>query len=60
MVNEEKPAGSYEDEFDASRLSSGVYFYRLLTGDFVQTRKMILVKWYFVRSVWIDWMIPIN
>ena len=56
LVNEEKPAGSYEVEFNLSSIkhnpSSGVYFYRLQAGDpsansgqsFVQTRKMILLK----------------
>ena len=44
LVNEEKPAGNYEIEFDASRLSSGVYFYKLQAGAFVQIRKMILLK----------------
>ncbi|MBK7377947.1 MAG: T9SS type A sorting domain-containing protein [Ignavibacteriales bacterium] len=49
LVDEEKPAGRYEVEFDSrsdegQNLSSGVYFYRLQTGDFVQTRKMTLLK----------------
>ncbi|MCC6253620.1 MAG: T9SS type A sorting domain-containing protein, partial [Ignavibacteriaceae bacterium] len=44
LVNEYKTAGSYEVEFNASSLSSGVYFYRLQAGSFVQTRKMILIK----------------
>jgi hypothetical protein len=44
LVNEEEPAGNYEAVFDASALSNGVYFYRLQSGDFVQTRKMILLK----------------
>ena len=43
-VNEEKPAGVYEVEFDASALSSGVYYYRLQAGSFVEAKKMILVK----------------
>ena len=43
LVNEEKPAGSYEVEFDASGLSSGVYFYKLQAGQFVQTRKMLMI-----------------
>jgi hypothetical protein len=44
LVNESKPAGSYEVEFNASNLSSGVYFYKLQSGSFVETRKMILLK----------------
>ncbi|QQS38331.1 MAG: T9SS type A sorting domain-containing protein [Ignavibacteriales bacterium] len=52
LVNEYKTAGSYEVEFDASILSSGVYYYQLKAGDpssnsgqsFIQTRKMILIK----------------
>ena len=37
-------AGKYETEFDASELPSGTYFYRLETGEFIETRKMILIK----------------
>jgi len=44
LVNGEKSAGSYEIEFDASKLSSGVYFYNLRSGDFTQTNKMVLMK----------------
>ncbi|HRQ54203.1 MAG TPA: CotH kinase family protein [Ignavibacteriaceae bacterium] len=44
LVDEFRNAGSYEIEFNASLLSSGVYFYKLQAGDFVETRKMILVK----------------
>ncbi|MBK7631221.1 MAG: T9SS type A sorting domain-containing protein [Ignavibacteriales bacterium] len=44
LVNETKPAGTYEVEFNASNLSSGVYFYKLQSGSFVETRKMILLK----------------
>jgi hypothetical protein len=44
LVNEEKPAGRYELEFNATNLPSGIYFYRLQAGDFIQTRKMILMK----------------
>jgi hypothetical protein len=44
LVNEEKPAGSYEVEFNASRLPSGIYFYKLQAGSFVETKKMILMK----------------
>ena len=44
LVNDYKPAGNYEVEFDASNLPSGIYFYRLKAGSFVQTKKMILLK----------------
>jgi photosystem II stability/assembly factor-like uncharacterized protein len=44
LVNEYRNAGSYEIEFDASKLSSGVYYYQLRSGDFIQTKKMILLK----------------
>jgi len=44
LVNEEKPVGTYELNWNAANLPSGVYFYRLQAGDFVQTRKMILLK----------------
>jgi hypothetical protein len=44
LVNEEKPAGNYEVSFDASKLSSGVYFYKLQTGSNIQTKKMILLR----------------
>jgi hypothetical protein len=44
LVNEEKPAGSYVIQFDASSLSSGVYFYTLKAGNFSQTKKMTVMK----------------
>jgi hypothetical protein len=44
LENEQKPAGSYTVQFDASRLASGVYFFRLKAGNVVQTRKMVLLK----------------
>ena len=44
LVNEEKPAGSYEVEFQAESLPSGVYLYKLQTGSFVVTKKMLLLK----------------
>jgi N-acetylneuraminic acid mutarotase len=44
LVNEQQDKGYHKVDFDASNLSSGVYLYRLQAGDFVQTRKMILLK----------------
>jgi hypothetical protein len=44
LLNEEKSAGSYEVNFNASILSSGIYFYKLQAGVFVETKKMILIK----------------
>lgn len=48
LVNEDKPAGEYEVEFNASsgigNLVSGIYFYKLKAGNFIQTKKMILLK----------------
>ena len=44
LVNEFKPAGSYNVNFDASTQSSGVYFYRLTTSNFSEMRKMLLLK----------------
>jgi len=44
LINEEKPAGNYEVEFDARGLSSGTYFYKLITGNFVSVKKMLLMK----------------
>jgi hypothetical protein len=44
IVNEEKTAGSYEVEFIASDLASGIYFYTLEAGSYVETKKMILLK----------------
>ncbi len=44
LVNEEKPAGEYEVQFDGSGLTSGIYFYQLKAGDYVQTKKFVLMK----------------
>ncbi|MCZ7613641.1 MAG: T9SS type A sorting domain-containing protein [Ignavibacteriaceae bacterium] len=44
LVNETKPAGNYSVTFDASELTSGIYFYKLSAGDFTQTKKMIYLK----------------
>ncbi len=44
LVNREYSAGSYEVNFDASQLSSGIYFYSISAGDFHSTKKMILMK----------------
>jgi hypothetical protein len=44
LVNEEKTSGNYSIKFNESGLASGVYFYRLQSGDFVSTKKMLLLK----------------
>jgi len=44
LVNEYKPAGSYEAIFEAATLPSGLYFYRLQAGLFTETKKMILLR----------------
>jgi hypothetical protein len=44
LVNESKSAGNYSINFNASGLSSGVYFYQLTTANFTATKKFILMK----------------
>jgi hypothetical protein len=44
LINQIQPAGFHSFEFDGSQLASGVYLYRLNAEDFVQTRKMVLLK----------------
>jgi hypothetical protein len=44
LVDDQRAPGSYDVRFDASGLASGVYFYRLASGSFVQTRRMVLVR----------------
>jgi phosphatidylserine/phosphatidylglycerophosphate/cardiolipin synthase-like enzyme/DNA/RNA endonuclease YhcR with UshA esterase domain len=44
LINEEKSAGTYQVEWDASTMASGVYFYQLRSGSGVQTKSMILIK----------------
>lgn len=44
LVNEYKPAGVYQVNFDGDDLSSGIYFYRLSSGNSIQTKSMVLIK----------------
>jgi hypothetical protein len=44
LVNEYKTVGKYSVSFEASKLASGIYFYQLKSGNFISTRKMLLIK----------------
>ncbi len=44
LIDEIKQAGYYSEQFNATGLASGVYFYRLQSGDFVGTKKLLLLK----------------
>jgi hypothetical protein len=44
LVNEVKQPGTYTTEFNGSTLAGGVYFYRLTAGQYVECRKMVLMK----------------
>ena len=44
LVDEEKEAGTYKVNFDASELSSGIYYYKIESGNFTSVKKMILLK----------------
>jgi hypothetical protein len=44
LVNEKLSAGTYEVKFDGSMLNSGVYFYRIVTDGFSETKRMLLIK----------------
>ena len=44
LVNDDKQAGYYQVRFDASNIASGIYFYRIIAGDYVKSYKMVIVK----------------
>ena len=44
LINAQLGVGSYDVTFDAAHCSSGIYFYRLVSGEFTETKKMILIK----------------
>jgi photosystem II stability/assembly factor-like uncharacterized protein len=44
LLNEEKHSGNYKVDFDGNKFTSGIYFYRIRAGDFMETKKLILLK----------------
>ncbi len=44
LVDEQKQSGAFEVLFNASDLSSGVYYYQLKAGEFTSTKKLVLMK----------------
>ncbi|GJQ43244.1 MAG: hypothetical protein JETCAE03_27420 [Ignavibacteriaceae bacterium] len=44
LVNERQEAGNYSIEFNAAELPSGIYVYRLASGNFMETKKLVLLK----------------
>jgi uncharacterized protein (TIGR02145 family) len=44
LVNEQKPAGTYTQKWNAANVSSGIYFYRLQAGNYIQTKKLLVLK----------------
>jgi len=44
LVNEKKDAGSYEVTWNAAKMTSGMYLYRIQAGQFTETKRMVLVK----------------
>jgi hypothetical protein len=44
LVNNDMDPGTHEVKFDGSRLASGVYFYRMQAGEFVETKRLLIVK----------------
>ena len=44
LVNNIKSAGNYSVEFNATKFASGIYYYRMQTNDFIETKKLILIK----------------
>jgi len=44
LINKEQSQGNYEVEFYATQFSSGVYYYQLRVGNFIQSKKMLLLK----------------
>jgi hypothetical protein len=44
VVNEKQTAGEYKIEFNGTGLSSGIYFYKITAGEFIETKKMVILR----------------
>jgi len=44
LINEQKPAGNYAAEFNGANLSSGIYFFRMEAGEFIDVKRMMMIK----------------
>ena len=56
LVDDFQDPGRYRESFDASKLASGIYFYRIQAGNFIAVRKMLFIRWSFQSEI--GWNAP--